>query len=94
MSLDLMKDARIRIFIGHYGSGKTEFAVNYAMALSKLTSNVSLCDLDIVNPYFRSREKAVLLEANLKGAELGGAYLKGAILFAELDSPQSNPTEE
>lgn len=64
MTLDLMKDARIRIFIGHYGSGKTEFAVNYAMQLSKQTSGVSLCDLDIVNPYFRSREKATLLEAN------------------------------
>ena len=64
MSLDLMKDARIRIFIGHYGSGKTEFAVNYAMALSKQTSHVTLCDLDIVNPYFRSREKASLLEEN------------------------------
>lgn len=64
MSLDLMKDARIRIFIGHYGSGKTEFAVNYAMALSKQTKGVALCDLDIVNPYFRSREKASLLEEN------------------------------
>lgn len=64
MSLDLMKDARIRVFIGHYGSGKTEFAVNYAMALSKQTKGVALCDLDIVNPYFRSREKASLLEEN------------------------------
>ena len=64
MTLDLMKDARIRIIIGHYGSGKTEFAVNYAMLLSQQTSNVAICDLDIVNPYFRSREKASLLESN------------------------------
>ncbi|MCA0386679.1 MAG: ATP-binding protein [Firmicutes bacterium] len=64
MALDLMKDARIRIFIGHYGSGKTEFAVNYAMKLSRQTEGVSICDLDIVNPYFRSREKAEMLEAN------------------------------
>lgn len=64
MSLDLTKDARIRVFIGHYGSGKTEFAVNYAMELSKQTTGVALCDLDIVNPYFRSREKASMLEEN------------------------------
>lgn len=64
MKLDLMKDKRIRIIIGHYGSGKTEFAVNYALALSKQTTHVALCDLDIVNPYFRSREKANLLESN------------------------------
>lgn len=86
MSLDLMKDARIRIFIGHYGSGKTEFAVNYAMALSKLTSNVSLCDLDIVNPYFRSREKAVLLEEN------GIHVISGARGHdANLDLPMVSP---
>ncbi len=62
MTLDLMKDKRIRVIIGHYGSGKTEFAVNYALALSKQTSDIAICDLDIVNPYFRSREKAALLE--------------------------------
>ncbi len=57
-----MDDNRIRIIIGHYGSGKTEFAVNYARLLKKEADKVALCDLDIVNPYFRSREKAALLE--------------------------------
>ncbi len=86
MSLDLMKDARIRIFIGHYGSGKTEFAVNYAMALSKQTSHVTLCDLDIVNPYFRSREKASLLEEN------GIHVISGARGHeANLDVPMVSP---
>jgi hypothetical protein len=56
------KDNRIRVIIGHYGSGKTEFSVNYAIKLALQSSKVSLCDLDVVNPYFRSREKAEMLE--------------------------------
>jgi hypothetical protein len=45
------------IFVGSYGSGKTEVAVNYARGLAQSgVQNVHLVDLDIVNPYFRSRE--------------------------------------
>jgi len=59
-----MKDKRIRIIIGHYGSGKTEFAVNYAMNLAEDNNkNIAIADLDIVNPYFRSREKHEMMEA-------------------------------
>ena len=58
-----INDKRIRIIIGHYGSGKTEFAVNYALALKKATNEkVAIADLDIVNVYFRSREKHEMLE--------------------------------
>ncbi|OPL07439.1 MAG: ATP-binding protein [delta proteobacterium ML8_F1] len=57
-----MNDRRIRIIIGHYGSGKTEFSVNYALKLAEMGFKVALSDLDIVNPYFRSREKAAFLE--------------------------------
>jgi len=53
----VQSDKRIRIIAGHYGSGKTEFAVNYAVALSKVSPKVAISDLDIVNVYFRSREK-------------------------------------
>ena len=45
---------RITIFMGHYGSGKTFVAVSYAVALKKLGRQVSIYDLDIVNPYFRT----------------------------------------
>lgn len=51
------KDRRIRIFTGHYGSGKTEVSVNYALQLSRLRNKkIAFADMDIVNPYFRSRE--------------------------------------
>jgi len=55
---------RKTIITGHYGSGKTEFAISLALLLSKHHSPVSLIDLDIVNPYFRSREKRELLGQN------------------------------
>lgn len=53
---------RIQIITGHYGSGKTEFAVNLALQLAETTENVALADLDIVNPYFRSYEQAKRME--------------------------------
>lgn len=57
-----MHDKRLVIVIGHYGSGKTEFSVNYAVKLKEHYDNVSIADLDIVNPYFRSREKKEFFE--------------------------------
>ena len=53
----------LHIIVGHYGSGKTEFAVSFARKLRKGGAEVALADLDIVNPYFRSREHAGELEA-------------------------------
>ena len=43
------------IIVGHYGSGKTEFAANLTLALSRAGRPVLAADLDIVNPYFRLR---------------------------------------
>lgn len=54
---------RIQIITGHYGSGKTEYAVNLAKTLAQSRDNVVLADLDIVNPYFRSYEQTKMLEA-------------------------------
>ena len=53
---------RIQIITGHYGSGKTEYAVNLALHLAQTTENVALADMVIVNPYFRSYEQAKRLE--------------------------------
>lgn len=54
---------RISIVTGHYGTGKTEFSVNLALALAQEGQQVMIADLDIVNPYFRSRERKQILEA-------------------------------
>lgn len=52
----MFNEKRVRIITGHYGSGKTEFAVNYTFGLARTGEKTSIVDLDIVNPYFRSRE--------------------------------------
>lgn len=70
----MLNDKRVRIITGHYGSGKTEFAVNYAVKLADAGKKVSLADLDVVNPYFRSRECEKLFEE--KDIELLGFILK------------------
>ena len=57
-----MEHKRITLFAGHYGSGKTNIAVNYALALKKQLDMVMLADLDIVNPYYRAKDSARELE--------------------------------
>lgn len=52
---------RVYVFTGHYGSGKTETAVNFALKLKQKEKNVALIDLDIVNPFFRSADACELL---------------------------------
>jgi len=53
---------RLTVITGHFGSGKTEISINYAIELKKLVDKVALVDLDIVNPYFRSREERETLK--------------------------------
>ncbi len=55
-------NSKIHIIVGHYGSGKTEFSINYALFLKKTYPKVILVDLDIVNPYFRSNDARKVLE--------------------------------
>ncbi len=63
-----MFEKRITVFMGHYGSGKTFISVNYALALAQMNKKVSIYDLDIVNPYFRTIDAKNTL--NEKGVEL------------------------
>ena len=58
-----MNDKRITILCGHYGTGKTNVAVNHALALAAAGEAVTVADLDIVNPYFRTLDSANDLEA-------------------------------
>ncbi len=54
---------RVTLFAGHYGSGKTNIAVNFALHLAKKGLPVTIADLDIVNPYFRTKDSAEDLAA-------------------------------
>lgn len=63
-----MKHKRLTLFAGHYGSGKTNIAVNYALHLAKESKPVCIADLDIVNPYFRTADSRQELES--AGVEL------------------------
>jgi len=53
---------RITMILGHYGSGKTNIAVNLAVAYRREKDNVAIADLDIVNPYFRTKDSLELLQ--------------------------------
>ena len=57
-----MNHKRLTLFAGHYGSGKTNIAVNYALLLANENKKVCIADLDIVNPYFRTKDSAKELE--------------------------------
>mgnify|MGYP002564295649 CR=1 FL=1 len=57
-----MKFKRLTLLCGHYGSGKTNVAVNFAFDLKKQYNSVAIADLDIVNPYFRTKDSAKELE--------------------------------
>lgn len=57
-------DKKIIIVSGHFGSGKTCVSVALALALKKAGKNVTVADLDIVNPYFRAADAEALLKEN------------------------------
>lgn len=63
----LKNPKRITLFAGHYGSGKTNIAVNYALKLRKMGKRVEIADLDIVNPYYRTKDsEKELMEAGIR----------------------------
>lgn len=75
-------DKRIRLFIGHYGSGKSEVSINYVTRLREIVDGeVALADLDVVNVYFRTREKKDLMK------KLGITPIDSSIQTTTLDVP-------
>ena len=62
-----MEYKKINIITGHYGSGKTNISVNMALELAKRGEKVTVVDLDIVNPYFRTADfEALFSEHNIQ----------------------------
>ena len=57
-----MNSSKIDIITGHFGSGKTEFSINYSIYMAQKGLKVALIDLDIVNPFFRTAEVKDILE--------------------------------
>ncbi len=76
-----MEHKRLTLFAGHYGSGKTNIAVNYALQLAKEGKSVCIADLDIVNPYFRTADSAKAL------ADAGIELICSAFANTNVDLP-------
>lgn len=67
VDMDRFAPARVTVLCGAFGSGKTELAVNVALGLGKKHNNVSLVDIDIVKPMFRSRElRSLVVSAGVR----------------------------
>lgn len=78
----MKNDKRVRLFIGHYGSGKSEVSINYVTKLRELVDGeVAIADLDVVNVYFRSREKKDMMN------KLGITPIDSSIQTTTLDVP-------
>lgn len=80
-----METKRITLFAGHYGSGKTNVAVNYALRLAKEGRRVLIADLDIVNPYFRTKDSEKEL------AEAGVELISPRYANSNVDLPALPP---
>jgi hypothetical protein len=92
----IVDDKRIRIITGHYGSGKSEFAVNYVTRLRELVEGkVAIADMDVVNVYFRSRERKSLFDSmgiQLIGSSIEAETLDIPALSAGLMTPMRDKT--
>lgn len=80
---------RITLICGHYGSGKTNFALNMAVNAAKNGEKITLVDLDIVNPYFRTadyRDELEKLGVNVIAQNLEGTTLDAPALTARMFS--------
>ncbi|GHU93859.1 hypothetical protein FACS1894208_03960 [Clostridia bacterium] len=81
----MIKLKHITVFAGHYGSGKTQIAINYALWLREQFDKVALVDLDVVNAYFRSADAAALMKS--RGIQLIASQFAGS----NVDAPSIPP---
>lgn len=87
--IDINSLERITLVCGHYGSGKTNFSLNLALDIAKGGKPVTLVDLDVVNPYFRSSDYKEMLEqegVNIITPCYAGTNLDTPILSAQIDT--------
>ena len=76
-----MTSRRVILLCGHYGSGKTNIAVNLALRLRETCDRVAVADLDIVNPYFRTKD------SDADFAHAGIRLISSAFANSNLDLP-------
>ena len=74
------------VICGHYGSGKTNFTLNLAREFARLGEAVTVVDMDIVNPYFRSSDYTGLLET--EGIKVIAPSYAGSTLDVPALSPE------
>lgn len=86
-------EPKTTIIVGAYGSGKTEFSINYALWLKSQGRQVGLVDLDIVNPFFRSRDlrdtlekKGIVVVSSHEGLETADIPALSPQIYAVLDN--------
>ncbi|MBM7559139.1 cobalamin biosynthesis protein CobQ [Marinitoga litoralis] len=58
----LNTDYKCHVIIGMFGSGKTEIALNSAVYLKEKFDKVAIADIDVISPYFRTRDEIDVLE--------------------------------
>ena len=81
----MSQQPRITVVCGHYGCGKTNLTLNLALEAAAAGERVTVADLDIVNPYFRSSEYGGLLE------EQGVRLIAPVFAGTTLDTPTLPP---
>ena len=82
---EIPQPSTLIIFVGRFGSGKSEVAINYALSLVRGRNTVGLIDLDIVTPYFRTREMAEAVQ------DRGVEVIAPSVLGQHLDIPAIGP---
>jgi len=80
-----MKEHKLIIVIGAYGSGKSEYSINLAKDFNNKDHDIVLCDMDVVNPYFRSRDVREQFE------EIGIQVVAPEGEFKHADLPMISP---
>lgn len=76
---------RITVFVGHYGSGKTEVAINFTRHLISIFEKVMILDMDVINPFFRTKD----MQDELK--ELGVEVIAPRFANTQIELPSISP---